>query len=252
MSSAANWKPPANWRRSASTWRTGAAWRRFSVMGHFLLGSCNFHLGRMESSKKHLDQALAAFSGGSHPALALFAGPDIGVFCRSYQSQVLWQLGNAGEARAQERRGARARPARFRIRSAWRSPWIMRRCCTSSDGEIERGAGTRGRGGCRLPQTRLRLLPVGGGDSGGLGDGDGRRCGARRGAAPAGAGNIQGLGRGTTPSLLPRPAGRSLRPGGTNGRSPGEYLHRVCVPEQERRGVVGGGFAPHSWRPAAA
>jgi predicted ATPase len=71
-----------------------------SVMGHFIMGSCNFHLGRMESSKKHLDQALAAFSGGFHPALALFAGPDIGAFCRSYQSQVLWQLGNAGEAAA--------------------------------------------------------------------------------------------------------------------------------------------------------
>jgi predicted ATPase len=72
----------------------------FSVMGHFLLGSCNFHLGRMESSKTHLDQALAVFSGGSHPALALFAGPDVGVFCRSYQSQVLWQLGNAEQAAA--------------------------------------------------------------------------------------------------------------------------------------------------------
>ena len=69
-----------------------------SVMGHFLLGSCNFHLGRLEGSKTHLDQALAAFSGGSHPALALFAGPDVGVFCRSYQSHVLWHLGNAEEA----------------------------------------------------------------------------------------------------------------------------------------------------------
>jgi DNA-binding SARP family transcriptional activator/predicted ATPase len=69
-----------------------------SVTGHFLLGSCNFHLGRMERSKTHLDQALAAFSGSSHPALAMFAGPDVGVFCRSYQSHVLWHLGNAQEA----------------------------------------------------------------------------------------------------------------------------------------------------------
>ena len=60
-----------------------------SVMGHFIMGSCNFHLGRMESSKKHLDQALAAFSGGSHPALALFAGPDIGAFCRSDRKSVV-------------------------------------------------------------------------------------------------------------------------------------------------------------------
>jgi DNA-binding SARP family transcriptional activator/predicted ATPase len=69
-----------------------------SVMGHFLLGSCNFHLGRLEGSKMHLDHTLAAFSGGSHPALAMFAGPDVGVFCRSYQSHVLWHLGNAEQA----------------------------------------------------------------------------------------------------------------------------------------------------------
>ncbi len=69
-----------------------------SVMGHFVLGSCNFHLGRLEGAKTYLDLALAAFSGGSHPALAMFAGPDVGVFCRSYQSHVLWQLGNAEQA----------------------------------------------------------------------------------------------------------------------------------------------------------
>ena len=69
-----------------------------SVMGHFVLGSCNFHLGRLEGSKTHLEQALAAFSGSSHPALAMFAGPDVGVFCRSYQSHVLWHLGSAEEA----------------------------------------------------------------------------------------------------------------------------------------------------------
>ena len=98
---------PCGPRPTGSLPRTGAGVPRpgepgghgaLSVMGHFLLGSCNFHLGRMEGSKTHLDQALAAFSGGSHPALALFAGPDVGVFCRSYQSQVLWHLGNAEQA----------------------------------------------------------------------------------------------------------------------------------------------------------
>src|SRR5258708_36034557 len=66
-----------------------------SVMGHFVLGSCNFHLGRLESAKTHLDLALAAVRGGSHPGLAMFAGPDVGVFCRSYQSHALVQLANA-------------------------------------------------------------------------------------------------------------------------------------------------------------
>jgi DNA-binding SARP family transcriptional activator/predicted ATPase len=69
-----------------------------SVMGDFMLGSCNFHLGRLEGSKAHLDKALAAFRGHSHPALALFAGPDVGVFCRSYQSHLLWHLGEGGQA----------------------------------------------------------------------------------------------------------------------------------------------------------
>jgi DNA-binding SARP family transcriptional activator/predicted ATPase len=72
----------------------GADSAGLSVTGHFLLGSCNFHLGRLERSKEHLDQALTAFSGGSNPALALFAGPDVGVFCRAYQSQVLWLMGD--------------------------------------------------------------------------------------------------------------------------------------------------------------
>jgi DNA-binding SARP family transcriptional activator/predicted ATPase len=69
-----------------------------SVMGDFMLGSCNFHLGRLETSKAHLDKALAAYRGHSHPALALFAGPDVGVFCRSYQSQLLWLLGESEQS----------------------------------------------------------------------------------------------------------------------------------------------------------
>ena len=52
----------------------GADSAGLSVMGHFILGSCNFHLGRLESSKKHLDQALTAFSGGSNPALGIICG----------------------------------------------------------------------------------------------------------------------------------------------------------------------------------
>jgi predicted ATPase len=45
-----------------------------------------------------LDRTLAAHAGRSHPALALFAGPDVGVFCRSYQSQVACLLGEEDEA----------------------------------------------------------------------------------------------------------------------------------------------------------
>jgi len=68
------------------------------VLGDFILGVYNFHLGRLEASAAHLERALANYSGGSHPAVALFAGPDIGVFCRSYQSHLAWHLGREEEA----------------------------------------------------------------------------------------------------------------------------------------------------------
>jgi predicted ATPase len=47
-----------------------------------------------------MEQAVPTYGGPSHPALALFAGPDVGVFCRSYLSHLLWQLGHADEAAA--------------------------------------------------------------------------------------------------------------------------------------------------------
>ena len=69
-----------------------------SVMGHFILGSSHFHLGQLQESRAHMEQAMADYQGHSHPALTLFAGPDIGVFCRSYQSHVLWLMGCGGLA----------------------------------------------------------------------------------------------------------------------------------------------------------
>ena len=69
-----------------------------TVMGHFILGSSNFHLGNLAESYAEMEKAMAAYAGGSHPALALFAGPDVGVFCRSYESHVLWLMGRGGLA----------------------------------------------------------------------------------------------------------------------------------------------------------
>jgi DNA-binding SARP family transcriptional activator/predicted ATPase len=68
--------------------------------GHFVSGSSLFHFGRFAESREHMEQALAAYPGGSDSALALFAGPDVGVFCRSYLPHVVWQLGFADEAAA--------------------------------------------------------------------------------------------------------------------------------------------------------
>ena len=58
--------------------------------GDFLLGSCLFHLGQLEGSLDHMTAAMAAHSGPSESVLALFAGPDIGVFCRSYLAHLRW------------------------------------------------------------------------------------------------------------------------------------------------------------------
>ncbi|HTM51046.1 MAG TPA: AAA family ATPase [Bryobacteraceae bacterium] len=69
-----------------------------SAAGHFFAGSSLFHLGRLDLARQHLEKALAAHGGRSHPALALFAGPDVGVFCRSYLSHVLSLAGPQEEA----------------------------------------------------------------------------------------------------------------------------------------------------------
>ena len=184
-----------------------------SVMGHFIMRQLQFSPRPDGSSKKHLDQALAAFSGGSHPAVALFAGPDIGAFCRSYQSQVLWQLGNAGEAAGQERRRRSPPPARFRIRSVMAIALDYAAMLHVFHGEIERArARARKR---RLPSaantvshTTLSVAEI----LAELGNGDGRRWGARRGAAPAVAGRHSRRRERKYAFLLPRPARGSLRP----------------------------------------
>jgi DNA-binding SARP family transcriptional activator/predicted ATPase len=75
----------------------GEADPTLSTAGHFLLGSSLFHLGRLERSRENLNQALAAYPGPPHSALSLFAGPDLGVFCRSYLAQVLWLMGRVQE-----------------------------------------------------------------------------------------------------------------------------------------------------------
>ena len=69
------------------------------MAGHFLLGTSLFHLGELAASWEQVEQAAPA-STTSNPALALFAGPDVGVFCRSYLSHLLCQFGHAKEAAA--------------------------------------------------------------------------------------------------------------------------------------------------------
>jgi DNA-binding SARP family transcriptional activator len=64
-----------------------------SLAAHFLLGCSLFHLGRLAESLEQMELALQASGDRSHPALALFAGPDVGMFCLSYLSHLHWHLG---------------------------------------------------------------------------------------------------------------------------------------------------------------
>ena len=69
----------------------------------FLLGASLFHTGNLERSKEYVEQAMPAYGSGSHPALALFAGPNVEVFCRSYLSHVFCMMGDAQQAEARSR-----------------------------------------------------------------------------------------------------------------------------------------------------
>src|SRR6202040_733701 len=74
------------------------------LAGNFVLGCTLFHLGQMERSLDHMTAAIRADSGPAESVLALFAGPDIGVFCRSYLAHLAWHRedGNSAEGHAAE------------------------------------------------------------------------------------------------------------------------------------------------------
>jgi predicted ATPase len=78
--------------------------------GNFLLGSSLYHLGHLELSLHHMTAPISAESGPMESVLALFAGPDIGVFCRSYLAHLAWHRGddlNAGAYAAEAIESAR-------------------------------------------------------------------------------------------------------------------------------------------------
>src|SRR5205814_1920047 len=67
------------------------------LAGNLLLGSSLFHLGQLEASLDHMNSAIRNHSGPAESVLALFAGPDIGIFCRSYLAHLAWHR-DAGNA----------------------------------------------------------------------------------------------------------------------------------------------------------
>jgi DNA-binding SARP family transcriptional activator len=68
------------------------------LAGNFLLGSSLFHLGQMEASLQHVTAAIGTRDASAESVLALFAGPDLGVFCRSYLAHLAWHREDANSA----------------------------------------------------------------------------------------------------------------------------------------------------------
>lgn len=83
------------------------------MAGNFLLGVSLFHLGRLEESLRRMTAAMAAHDDSGKSVLALFAGPDVGVFCRAYLAHITWHRGDGESA---DKYAAEAMAAANRIR----------------------------------------------------------------------------------------------------------------------------------------
>ena len=68
------------------------------LAGNFLMGSSLFHLGRLEESLRHMMAASGNRGGSASSVLALFAGPDLGVFCNSYLAHLKWLREESAQA----------------------------------------------------------------------------------------------------------------------------------------------------------
>ena len=107
----------------------------------------------------------------SDPALALFAGPDVGVFCRAYLSHVFWHLGDAEQAplRTASEAIALAREVSHPFSLAIALDYAA--MLNVFRQEAQTRAGSRaGEASRDLPQTWICLLSGVGGHPGGLGD----------------------------------------------------------------------------------
>jgi DNA-binding SARP family transcriptional activator/predicted ATPase len=65
--------------------------------GNFILGTSLYHLGQLEASRDHMISVLSGGAGPEDSVLALFGGPDVGVFCRSYLAHLAWHRGDGGQ-----------------------------------------------------------------------------------------------------------------------------------------------------------
>lgn len=68
------------------------------LAGNFLVGSSLFHLGRLRESLHYMTEAIRTHTGSAESVLALFAGPDLGVFCRCYLAHLRWHCEDETQA----------------------------------------------------------------------------------------------------------------------------------------------------------
>lgn len=69
-----------------------------TLAANFLRGCSLFHSGQLEAALDHIAQATRMYNGPAESVLALFAGPDIGVFCRSYLAHLAWHRNDCNRA----------------------------------------------------------------------------------------------------------------------------------------------------------
>jgi DNA-binding SARP family transcriptional activator/predicted ATPase len=70
------------------------------LAANFILGTSLSHLGQLEAALAHMTAASRTPSDPAESVLALFAGPDVGVFCRSYLAHLTWHRGEDSAANA--------------------------------------------------------------------------------------------------------------------------------------------------------
>ena len=204
--------------------------------GPFRDGQHSFPHGTVSESEAHLRKALSLWGGSTHPALALFAGPDLGVFCHSYIAHVSWHLGlgdqscaSSEEAVASARRLANPFALAIALNYAAilhvfrRDPDAVRRYAEEAS-EV-----------CREHAFAYYLsmaeILAGWAMAELSAPAGGRRASSAR---PGSASRHRGR---TAFALLSWSSGGGLRPSRTARGSARQRVQRVCVPEQERRGL---------------
>ena len=111
---------------------SGASAPGLSVMGHFLLGSCNFHLGRLDRSKSPFGPGADGLQRGFTPGLRFIRRTGHRCVLPVLSVAGVVAHGKHGRGARQERGGARRGAAGVASIQHGDCPGLRRRCCTYS------------------------------------------------------------------------------------------------------------------------